>query len=123
MKNIKNYSDFVKHLNETISPEDFIHYKDYPPKFTYKSLRDFELRLEKANGTENSEDLPWGDVIKIGNKKYILSEYGSARNDYMIFSCIDNPDDYFQVNYQSITHNRGELTSSFEFYSLNDDTE
>ena len=125
MKNIKKFTDFVKHLNETIEPEDFFYYKNHKPKFSYDSLDDFKNALEDANGMVDSNKLPWGDIISIDDKKYIMSEYGSESKtiDYMIFSCIENPDSYFYVVYKSITRNRGEVTSAFEFIRIDDNTE
>lgn len=118
MGNIKKFQQFV---NETINPEDFINYKDKEPKFTYAYLSDFKDALKEYDGSFDSKNHPWGDLIKIGEVKYLLTEYGggySNMKSYMVFTNIEDEDDYFTVNYDSVTSNAGKPTTPFRFYSI-----
>lgn len=120
---VKEFIIFEKKINETIFPEQYKDYADAECSFTYDSLQDFEQALRDFDGSYDTKNLPWGDLMCIGGKKYLLTEYGGFEDSYMIFTNIDNDNDYFHVNYTPKTSNAGKPTTPFRFYDIEDYTE
>ena len=120
MKHIKLFEDFNK-INETIFPEEFDRYKDENCQFSYHNLNDFTNAMYEYDGSFEPKDKPWGDLICLGEKKYLLTEYGnSGEKDYMIFTNINDEDSYFTVYYNPVTSNAGKRTKPFTFYHIED---
>lgn len=114
MKRLKLFKEYSRIL-ETISPENFHYYQNEMPSFIYRNVDAFEKALMDYDGSFEPNDKPWGDIIEISNKKYIMSEYG---NDYMIFINLADPDDGYTIYYTPVTSNRGTVTSPFTFKSI-----
>lgn len=110
-----------KKVNETISSEDFEYYKDKEPGMVYSSLDEFERALRRYNGSLNPDEKVWSDLMLIGDKKYLLTEYGGMRVSYMIFTNLDDENDYFTVNYEPVTTNWKDGVKNskpFQFFSI-----
>ena len=116
MKNkyVKTFENYIN-VNETIDRTDFQQFADVEPSFTYVDMDAFEKSLKEYDGSFDTKAMPWGDVIKIDEELYILSEYG---NGYMVFEHITNKNDYFTVNYEPVRSNVGKPTKPFQFYDI-----
>lgn len=95
----------------------WFYYKDKDPEFVYNDLQDFENALINYNGSFDSDNKPWSDLIQIGKIKYLLTEYGGMDKSYMIFTNLNDKDDYFTVNYNPVRTGK-DYKKPFEFYSI-----
>lgn len=115
---VKEFIIFEKKINETIFPDQFQYYADVECSFNYSDLNEFEEALQDYDGSYEVDAKPWDDLICIGGKKYLLTEYGGMKRSYMIFTNIEDENDYFTVNYEPVTKNFGKPTQPFRFYGI-----